>query len=245
MTSLLEVKNVDLSFGGVQAAIDVNVEIEQGEMFAIIGQNGAGKSTFLNICTGYFRPDSGQVVFQGRDITGMPPRRITRLGIARAFQHPQLFQLRPVLDNMAFAISCHGHSFWQPKRMLKNKAVTDRAYEILALCGLENAAHEIVAKLSEGSRKLLDVALALALEPNLLLLDEPTSGVSSEDKHTVMNTLVEALREQQVTGIFVEHDMDVVERFANRVGVWGNGRMMFCGQMADAMEDPEISGLVI
>lgn len=245
MTHLLQVENVCLSFGGVRAANNVNVHINKGEFFAIVGQNGAGKSTLLNICTGYLKPESGRISFDGKDITGVPPRRIAHMGIARAFQHPQIFIRQTVIENMAFAVSCASQAFWRPRNMLRDKPVMARAREILELCRLDDVAHEAAEHLSAGTRKLLDVAMALALNPRLLLLDEPTSGVSSEDKNRIMTTLVDALREKNVTAAFVEHDMEVVERFADRVGVWANGQMMFCGAMADAVQDKEIAGLFL
>ncbi len=242
---LLEARGVELHFGGVQAAKDVNLQIFPGEFYFIIGQNGAGKSTFLNICTGYLRPQRGQILFQGRPITGLPSRVITRAGIARAFQHPQLFTRQSVFDNLRFAVAARGPGFWRPWRALNDPRFEARSQRLLELCGLEPVALQPVAKIAEGFRKLLDVALALALEPTLLLLDEPTSGVSSADKNAVMTTLAQALRDERVTAVFVEHDMEVVRRFADRVGVWANGQILTSGVPSDVLMDPHVMEFVL
>lgn len=242
---LLEARNVELHFGAVWAATDVNVHIETGEFFFIIGQNGAGKSTFLNLCTGYLKPQGGDILFRGHSIAGLPPRTITRAGIARAFQHPQIFEQRTVLDNMRFAVAAHKSGFWRPWRSLAAPDIDSRARQLLKSCRLEDLSSLPAGKIAEGERKLLDVAMALALEPVLLLLDEPTSGVSHTDKHTVMTTITDALRARSVTGVFVEHDMDVVKRFADRVGVWAGGQIVAIGSAAEVLEAPAVQELVL
>ena len=242
---LLEARGVDLHFGGVQAAKDVNLQIFPGEFFFIIGQNGAGKSTFLNICTGYLKPQRGEILFQGRPITGLAPRAITRAGIARAFQHPQLFMQRSVRDNLRFAVAAHGAGFWRLWRALDDPHFDAPTRRLLQLCDLERVAAQPAAKVAEGFRKLLDVALALALEPTLLLLDEPTSGVSSADKHGIMTTLAQALRKERATAVFVEHAMEGVRRFADRVGVWASGPVLISGPPAAVLDDPHVKEFVL
>lgn len=243
--TLLEARNVELHFGAVWAATDVNVAIEAGELFFIIGQNGAGKSTFLNLCTGYLKPQGGDILFRGQSITGLPPRAITRAGIARAFQHPQIFEQRTVLDNVRFAVAAHEGGFWRPWRAITDVDIDSRARELLAACRLEHLAPLPAGKIAEGERKLLDVAMALALEPVLLLLDEPTSGVSHANKHTVMATIVEVLRSRAVTAVLVEHDMEVVARFADRVGVWAGGQIVAIGSADEMLHDPAVKELVL
>lgn len=243
--TLLEARHVKLQFGAVWAATDVNVTIEAGELFFIIGQNGAGKSTFLNLCTGYLEPQDGDILFRGQPITGLSPRAITRSGIARAFQHPQIFEQRTVLDNVRFAVAAHRPGFWRPWRSLAAPDIDSRARELLAACRLDHLSLLPAGKISEGERKLLDVVMALALEPALLLLDEPTSGVSHANKNTVMETIVEVLRRRAVTGVLVEHDMDVVARFADRVGVWAGGQIVAIGSADEILHDPEVKELVL
>lgn len=236
---LLQARGVAIRFGGVQAARGIDLDVFTDEFLAIIGQNGAGKSTFLNICTGYLKPAAGQVTFRGREITGLPPRAITRLGIARAFQHPQLFARHTVIDNLRFAVSARGR-FWQPWTALGDRAYDAGAQALLRLFKLEEVSDRLVAETSEGTRKLLDISMALALKPRLLLMDEPTSGVSADEKYTIMDTLTAALRERGVTAVFVEHDMDVVRRYAHRVGVWVEGSILATGLPDEVLSDRRV-----
>lgn len=236
---LLRARSLEIRFGGVVAASDINLDVFQDEFLAIIGQNGAGKSTFLNICTGYLTPTQGEVNFAGRDITGRSPRAITRIGIARAFQHPQLFSRHRVIDNLRYAVASRDR-FWRPWRALNAAGYDADAQALLRLFKLEDVGEQLAEDTSEGTRKLLDIAMALALEPRLLLLDEPTSGVSAEEKYTIMDTLSAALHERDVTAVFVEHDMDVVRRYANRVGVWMDGKILSTGTPDEVLSDQRV-----
>ncbi len=175
--------------------------------------------------TGYLKPDSGHLFFGERDITALAPRDITRLGVARSFQIPQLCGELSVLDNMLVAIACHDNrlSFWQPAR---RAAAVARADELLARFRLDEHRDRRVAELPGGVRKLLDIAMALTGSPKLLLLDEPTSGVSAEEKFPMMDIVMTALGGQALTVLFVEHDMDIVERYANRVVAFYSGRII-------------------
>lgn len=224
MPPLLEAVDLHIRFGGVVAAAGISLRVFPRELLAIIGPNGAGKTTFLNLCTGYLRPEKGHVYLEGRAITGMPPRAIARLGVARAFQIPQLFATLTVEENVLLALAAH-EGFWR-WRPLRAKERLEGGKKLLRLLGLEPLAAYPVEEAPEGMRKLLDVAMALALRPKLLLLDEPTSGVSTEEKFRVMDTLVQALRHQGITAVFVEHDMEVVRRYADRVVVWAEGRIL-------------------
>lgn len=235
---LLEARNLHVRFGGVVAAAGINLRVYPDELLAIIGPNGAGKTTFLNVCTGYLRPDQGRVLLEGRDITGLPPRTIARMGVARAFQIPQLFSEHTVEENLLLALAAReGFWHWKP---LGDAARRGEAGGLLRLMGLDRMAPVPVSEIPEGVRKLLDVAMALALKPKLLLLDEPTSGVSSEEKFRVMDTLVQALRAQRVSTVFVEHDMEVVRRYADRVAVWAEGRILVEGKPEEVLGDPRV-----
>lgn len=242
--TLLAARGLEIRFGGVVAASDINLDVFRDEFLAIIGQNGAGKSTFLNICTGYLRPAKGEVTFDGRSITGRSPRAIARRGIARAFQHPQLFSRHSVIDNLRYAVSARDR-FWRPWRALDAPVYDGAAQALLRLLKLEDVAERPAEKTSEGTRKLLDIAMALALEPRLLLLDEPTSGVSAQEKYTIMDTLSAALHERNVTAVFVEHDMDVVRRYADRVGVWMDGRILATGTPEEVLNDKRVQENVL
>lgn len=225
-TLVLEAKGLEKRFGAVVAASEINIGIRAGERVSLIGSNGAGKTTFVNMITGYLKPDAGQISLGGRDITALDPRAITRLGVARSFQIPQLYGDLTVLDNMLVANACHDQrlSFWQPARRASAIA---RADVLLERFRLSDHRERRVAELPGGVRKLLDIAMALTGQPKLLLLDEPTSGVSAEEKFPMMDTIMDALgQEQGTTVLFVEHDMDIVERHAGRVIAFYAGRVI-------------------
>ncbi|MGX1789926.1 ABC transporter ATP-binding protein [Bosea sp. NPDC055332] len=236
---LLQAKDLRISFYGVQAADGVNLEICEGEFLAIIGPNGSGKTTFLNLCTGYLRPSSGEVYLDGKPITAMAPRTIARRGIARAFQIPQLFLDQTVLDNLMIAVAAK-RGIWVPFKALGADGRRREAEELLVLVGLDGEAGQLAGALPEGRRKLLDIVIALALKPRLVLLDEPTSGVSTIERFTLMETLMAALRRAKVTALFVEHDMDVVQRYADRVVVWDSGSVMAEGPPSEVFKDERV-----
>lgn len=244
MTSVLEVKGLTMRFGAVAAAQGIDLTVEPATLVSVIGPNGAGKTTFLNLITGYLRPQEGTIRVLGTDIAGLHPKEVTVLGVGRSFQTPQLFVRLSVLENAMVALAtAEGRSLdlWSP---LAGADRTARALDILKRFGLEHLAEQKASNIAEGARKLLDVALAFALHPKLLLLDEPTSGVSVEEKFGVMDTLVAALREANVTAIFVEHDMEVVRRFADRVLVLSEGRIVADGPPDMVLGDEETRRLV-
>ena len=237
--TLLEARGLEIRFGGVVAANDVNIEIYEGRNLAIIGPNGAGKTTFLNICTGYLKPHKGQVFFDGRDVTSIQPRRLVRRGVARAFQIPQLFGDHTVLENLLIAAAAQGKT-WSPLRPLA--AISQRA-EMLHLLDMIRCSHladRPVGELPEGQRKLVDIAIALALKPKLLFMDEPTSGVASSEKFEVLDIIAAALTEAKVTAVFVEHDIGIVERFADEVAVWNQGQVHFRGPPDEILNHPDV-----
>jgi branched-chain amino acid transport system ATP-binding protein len=223
--ALLRATAVEKRFGAVVAASEINISIAAGERVSLIGSNGAGKTTFVNMITGYLKPDSGQIMLGERDITPLSPRAITRLGVARSFQIPQLYPDLSVLDNMLVATACHGErlSFWESAHRADALA---RADALLQRFRLAEHRERRVAELPGGVRKLLDIAMALTGQPVLLLLDEPTSGVSAEEKFPMMDIIMQALGAEPMTVLFVEHDMDIVERYAERVVAFYSGRII-------------------
>jgi branched-chain amino acid transport system ATP-binding protein len=239
MTHLLETKGLEIRFGGVVAADKITLQIDAGRNLAIIGPNGAGKTTFLNICAGWLKPAKGKVYFEGRDVTPLSPRQITRRGVARAFQIPQLFTEHTALENLLIAAAARDR-LRNPIRALKDRRQRAEMMHLLDLIDCTDVAHRQVDELSEGQRKLIDIAVALALEPKLLLMDEPTSGVASSEKFDVMEILVKALAEAEVTAVFVVHDMGIVEKYADEVAVWNMGKIEMRGSPQDVLEHPDV-----
>jgi branched-chain amino acid transport system ATP-binding protein len=242
---ILATRDLSKSFGAVTAANAVNVEIRHGELVGIVGANGSGKTTFLNIITGYLRPDRGRVFFMGEDCTGLPPRAVVKLGIARSFQIPQLYTNLEVLESLLLSLAAEagqGTALWRP---LHRQGWVDEAVGVLERFGLSAYARRPVSELPEGGRKLLDIALSFALRPKLLLMDEPTSGVSIEDKFQVMDTLVTVLRQSDVTTVLVEHDMEVVQRYSQRVLVFDTGRVIADGPPDAVLAEPEVRRAVL
>jgi branched-chain amino acid transport system ATP-binding protein len=243
MTKVLESRGLNKSFGAVTAAADINVGIEQDSVVGLIGSNGAGKTTFINLVTGYLKPSSGSIHYLGRDITGLAPRAITRLGICRSFQIPQLFQGLTVQENLhvgvGIAARTHPHASAQ---------IRDEHGEIETLIerfNLQGYRSQLASQLPEGVRKLLDIAMAVAGRPKLLMLDEPTSGVSADEKFRLMDMVMQALKAQGVTVLFVEHDMDIVARYTHRILAFYEGRIIADGEPAAVLEDAEVRKYVI
>jgi branched-chain amino acid transport system ATP-binding protein len=241
---LISARGLKIRFGGVIAADGIDLDVLEGENLAIIGPNGAGKTTFLNMATGYLRPQAGTVSFLGRDITALPPRTITRLGIARAFQIPQLFLDQTVMENMMIAAAAQAGAM-SPFRHLLDLPERKEVEDLLDLVGVRAFADRKAIELPEGQRKLVDIAVALALKPTVLLMDEPTSGVASAEKLGLMDILTSALARQKVSSVFVEHDMDMVERYAHRVAVWSSGKIQVVGPPEEILKNIEVREHVI
>jgi branched-chain amino acid transport system ATP-binding protein len=241
---LISARGLKIRFGGVIAADGIDLDVLEGENLAIIGPNGAGKTTFLNMATGYLRPQAGTVSFLGRDITALPPRTITKLGVARAFQIPQLFLDQTVMENMMIAAAAQAGAM-SAFRHLLDLPVRKEVEDLLDLVGVRAYANRKAFELPEGQRKLVDIALALALKPTVLLMDEPTSGVASAEKLGLMDILTSALARQKVSSVFVEHDMDMVERYAHRVAVWSSGKIQVVGPPAEILNNAEVRERVI
>lgn len=239
MEPLVRTKGLKLAFGAVVVADDINFELNVGERLAVIGQNGAGKTTFINICTGFLKPTSGTVFFDGHDVTGMTPRRIVHLGLGRSFQLPQLFLDHTVRQCLEIAAAGRSRnlSWFRPLGASVDVKEVDHTLELF---GMADRAGELASSLPEGHRKLLDVAMALMLRPKLLIMDEPTSGVASEDKHGLMETLMVALDERKVTSWFVEHDVDIVQRYATRVAAWIAGAIAADGSPEEVLANEQV-----
>jgi branched-chain amino acid transport system ATP-binding protein len=237
---VLETKDVTRSFGAVKAADHLSVQLHEEQVVGIVGPNGSGKTTFVNIVTGYVKPTQGQVLFREREVTGLDPRELTKLGITRSFQIPQLYTQLSVLENMLIALSIRSGQHWQFWGPLKTPPRIKAGLKVLNQFGFEDGADQQVSTLPEGGRKLLDVALSVALEPVLLLLDEPTSGVSVDEKFGVMDALVRVVKDSGITTVFIEHDMDVVARYADRVIVFADGSIMADGPPGPVLAQADV-----
>lgn len=243
--ALLESRNLTKSFGAVVAAGDINITIYEQEIVGVIGSNGAGKTTYINMVTGYLKPTSGEISFQGTDITGKHPREVTKIGICRSFQIAQLFMELSVMDNMLVALSMNAKGGLPFLKPMHNAADIEQATQVLAAYKIDQYAYDQVTTLPQGVRKLLDIAMAMVSKPPLLLLDEPTSGVAIEEKFDLMDTVMDAVKASQASAMFVEHDMEIVSRYADRVIAFYDGRVIADGPTAEVLKDPEVKQYVI
>ena len=245
MAAILEARGVSKSFGAVVAAADINIDIHDSEVVGVIGSNGAGKTTFINMVTGYLKPSAGHIRFRGKEITGLPPREVTRAGICRSFQIAQLYSGLTVLDNMLIALGMlrEGRLSWLTP--LRTAAREKEAREALSRYAIEDHADAPASTLAQGVRKLLDIAMSTVSKPPLLLLDEPTSGVAIDEKFGVMDTVMSAIRESGAASLFVEHDMEIVARYASRVIAFYDGRILADGPTGQVLDDPEVRKYVI
>ena len=245
MALILRAENLNKRFGAVTAADDINVSIEEGEVIGVIGANGAGKTTFVNMVTGYLAPTSGRLYFSDRDITGFDPKHATELGICRSFQIPQLFATATTFENLLIAMGVAetgAMPFWRP---LAEPDRVARCEEVLRRYQIHEYRDQLTQTLPQGVRKLLDIAMASVHEPKMLMLDEPTSGVTAAEKFSIMDIVVTALREQNVTILFVEHDMEIVARYATRVLAFYDGRIIADEAPEEALRDPQVREYVI
>ncbi|NIS75782.1 MAG: ATP-binding cassette domain-containing protein [Deltaproteobacteria bacterium] len=234
---MLEVTNVSKSFGGVKAINGVSIRFEPGELSSIIGPNGAGKTTFFNLVTGKLVPDTGKIFFEGMDITGEKPHTIVRKGIGRAFQRTNIFPRLDVYNNVRVAVHAtmeHQYRFFSDYR--RDGEVNARTEELLASVGLMEEAAETAGNLSHGDQKLLDMAIALALEPRILLLDEPTAGMSPEEGRRTVDLIKKLWEGLGITLIFIEHDMDIVFSISQKI------RVLHYGEIIAEGTPDEISG---
>ncbi len=245
MSIILETRDLAKSFGAVTAAANINVTIHEGEIVGVIGSNGAGKTTFINMVTGYLKPSQGSILFRGKEMVGLSPRQVTREGICRSFQVAQLFPELSVLENMLIACSMLGGNLFNPFSPLKTKANLQAAQAALDDYLIGEYAHAPVSTLPQGVRKLLDIAMAMVGRPSLLLLDEPTSGVAIEEKFGLMDTVIKAVINSGAASLFVEHDMEIVSRYATRVIAFYDGHIIADAHTTEALNHPQVREYII
>ena len=236
---MLEVRDVHKAFDGFQAVAGVSLALARGEIAAIIGPNGAGKTTLFNLVTGHLRPDAGAVFLAGREITGLPPHRVCRLGLGRSFQRTNIFPRLTVFQNVQAAFLSHRGRGLDLLSHVEH-LYRDETEALLASLGLLERAGELGAFLSHGAQKQLELGIALASEPKLLLLDEPTAGMSATETHETIRLISRIARERDLTLLFTEHDMDVVFSIAQRITVLHQGHVIAEGAPAEVRSDPEV-----
>lgn len=236
---LLEIENLMKAFGGLQATDGVNLSVEKGSLRSLIGPNGAGKTTLFNQITGYLVPDAGRVAFRGEEITGLHPYEISRKGITRAFQIINIFPRLTVLESVQLAILAkRGHTlkcFTPASRMVRGEAMA-----VLETVGLADRATSLARELSHGDQRVLELALALAGDPELLLLDEPMAGMSPFERVKVTELIQKIHQDRGLTILFCEHDMDVVFGISERVTVLHQGRVIAEGKPEDIKKNEEV-----
>lgn len=226
---MLRIQNLNKSFGGVKATSDVSMHFAPGSLTAVIGPNGAGKTTFFNLISGAIRPDSGKILLDDEDIAGQPPATIVTKGIGRAFQVAQLFPSLTVEQTLCGALlSPNGKSAAMIGRFPLNN-VRDQAHEVMERLGMADKADMISGRLSHGDQKLLDIALALALKPKVLLLDEPIAGMGPEERERMIATVYRLWQEGDLTIVLIEHDMEIVFRISQSIYVLSYGKVLAHG----------------
>lgn len=236
---MLQVEAVDKSFDGFRAVNGLNLTVERGELVAVIGPNGAGKTTLFNLITGQLKPDKGRIIFEGKDITGLPPYQICKRGISRSFQVVNVFHRLTVFENVQVAVlSQQGRStnLFSPARKLAIKETTN----ILESVGLSDKSGSISGSLSHGDQKILEMAIALGNEPRLLILDEPTAGMSPEETLATMELIKRLASTQGLTILFCEHDMEVVFSIAQKIMVMHQGQSIIQAEPEEVRSNKEV-----
>ena len=243
--SLLTLKSLSKSFGGLAAVNDVSFDVGEGSIIGLIGPNGAGKTTVFNLITGNHRPDVGEIIFNGINITGMPTHRIVALGIGRTFQTIRLFQSLTVLENVLagrharMKSGATGAMLRTPGQKREEQDALARALRELSFVGLHEQANQLARNLSYGNQRLLEIARALATEPRLVILDEPASGMN-EQETTLLIDLIRKIRDRMITILLIEHDMSLVMRACERIVVLEYGSKIAEGPPSVIKEDPKV-----
>ncbi len=244
--TLFQVENLSVRFGGIRAVDDVSFGVEQGEVFALIGPNGAGKTTIFNIISRIYTPTSGRLIFNGQDITAVPPHRVAALGIGRTFQNIALFSNATVLQNLLIGCHCHvkasllSQLVFLPSARRDEIAHREKAEEVIAFLGLERYRDSLIAGLPYGVRKVVELGRALCTEPKLLLLDEPSSGLNVEETEVMGFWIEDIKKDLGITVIMVEHDMNLVSQVSDRVMALNYGKVLALGSPHEVQTHPEV-----
>ena len=245
MTALLETSKLTKYFGDTHAVDKVDFKVGEGEVLSLIGSNGAGKTSLVNLCSGLLQPDSGTIVFRGQDISKQTVQDRIASGIARSFQVVNLFDDLTVLDNVALSIFSREGMTRRLFTLADHQgAVWTEAQDILRQFGLEPKASQRAGGISQGERKLLDVAVAYALKPQLLFLDEPTSGVSTREKAPIMDVISSIVRSHRITAVVIEHDMDIIFKYSDRIVVMHQGLVLASGSPEEIRNNETVKDAV-
>ncbi|MCR4851480.1 MAG: ABC transporter ATP-binding protein [Lachnospiraceae bacterium] len=246
MSTVLEVNNLTISFGGLRAVDDFNVKIKEGELYGLIGPNGAGKTTVFNLLTGVYKPDEGKIFLEGENITGKSTVEINKAGIARTFQNIRLFKNLSVLDNVkaglhnSFTYSTITGILRLPKYFNIEKEMTEKAMDLLKVFDLDNEASYLASNLPYGKQRKLEIARALATDPKLLLLDEPAAGMNPNETQELMDTITILKNDFKKTILLIEHDMKLVSGICEELTVLNFGSVLCQGRTSDVLNDPEV-----
>ena len=244
--TLLMTRQLCKAFGETRAVDGVDFVVREGEVLALVGSNGAGKTSLVNLISGLLQPDSGTIIFQGRDITRLGVYERIKAGIARSFQLVNLFDQLTAFENVRLSILSRQGKTRQLLRLVdRDHGVRQESLEVLDRFGLEDKSHLLAGALAQGERKLLDVAVSYALNPTFLLLDEPTSGVSTREKSTIMDTISEVVKSGGITAVIIEHDMDVVFTYAARIVMMHQGRILADGTPDEIRRNTEVANTLI
>jgi branched-chain amino acid transport system ATP-binding protein len=242
--SVLAVRDLEKAFGGVRAVDGVSFDIAKGEFLALIGPNGAGKSTCFNIINGQLRPDKGDVLLEGRSIAGLPPRAIWRRGVGRTFQVAATFGSMTVIENVQLALASHHRELYRLAAPLARRHF-ERARALLAEVGMAEAAERACRELAYGDVKRVELAVALANDPRLLLMDEPTAGMAPRERLDMIALVKRLVTERGISVLFTEHSMDVVFAYADRIIVLARGRLIAAGSAAEIRDNPEVRAVYL
>lgn len=245
MSALIHIDNLTVNFGGLVALSDVSLQVEDGQIHALIGPNGAGKTTLLNVMCGLYRPASGRILFRGRSITGLPPHTVTRLGIARTFQSIQVFEELNILENIMVArhvrspVNLFSTLLNTSKAQREEKNITDKAIEALRFVGLTDKIETDTSNLHCGQKRLMEIARALATEPKLILLDEPSAGMNENETRYLID-IISHIRDNGIAVILVEHNMHVVMNISDRISVIDFGAKIAEGVPLEVQNNPKV-----
>jgi branched-chain amino acid transport system ATP-binding protein len=239
--TILSVERLSKTFGELRALWDVSFRVKEKELVALIGPNGAGKTTFYNVVTGKYKPSQGKVIFTDRDITGLPSHKITRLGLCRSFQVTNVFSENTVVENiLAPLVAYHGKGLSFFRELRSYKELHREALQILELLGISHRASEVVTKLSYGDKRLVEIGIAMATHPKMVMLDEPTAGMTPEETERMAGIIKRLSQETEVTFFLTEHDMKVVFSIAERILVLHQGSLLAQGTPEEIRDDPQV-----